>query len=174
MIEMMNDLSVNASERVLYVFANAVRTFGVTGADLQQDVAKANLHDLGSVEQMYDGKFQYVLNPLRRVKMIGSDFDSAMFLVDLTNQQIPGFEAESKAIEIFGESGMPGTIHLLMPYSQTTLSMLSTFGDYGDDEWQLALKNEMANAPKTSVVDGHDVELPDLDGTESIDQIVIE
>ena len=163
---MINELSINNSEQVRYVFANAVRTFGVTGADLQKDVAKADLHE-------YDGKFQYVLNPLRRVKMIGSDFDSAMFLVDLTNQQIPGFEAESKAIEIFGESGMPGTIHLLMPYSQTTLSMLSTFGDYDDDEWQLALKNEMANAPKTSMVDGHEVELPDLDGTESIDQIVV-
>lgn len=171
---MINELSINNSEQVRYVFANAVRTFGVTGADLQKDAAKANLHDLRSVEQMYDGKLQYVLNPLRRVKMIGSDSDSAMFLIDLTNQQIPGFEAESKAIEIFGESGMPGTIHLLMPYSQTTLSMLSTFGDYGDDKWQLAFQNEMANAPKTSVVDGHDIELPDLDGTESIDQIVID
>lgn len=149
------------------VFTNSVRTFGVTSDDLQRDAATTKARDLASIETMYDAKFAYVLNPLQRVQTIGSDLYCALYLVDLSNnQQLPGFQGHSKALELYGEAGMPGTTHLLLPYSQAVLSVFRSFNDFDDDYWQNAYDKALADAPKVSLNDSLSLELPNLSTTD--------
>lgn len=99
------------AEETKYVFTRGSDVIGYTEAELIQgaseygltgDTKEDILAEAGRVlTEDPDIKLAYQLKPLRRLEKIGQDDWTLMNVVDLKGQNLPGFEGEDKAIEIW-------------------------------------------------------------------------
>lgn len=168
-------------DQVKYVFNDGIEPIAFTKDQLikqaNADGYETSRHpdsmaaSIEAAEDLYDTKFKFMVKPLVRLERIHEDDAVLMNVVDLHDQQLPGFENQDKAIEIIGDYGMPGDTHLLMPYDQKTLSMLKSFDDYQEPEWQQAFDRQLAKAPEHA--GSQDLELPKVTADE-VSKIVYE
>ncbi|MGJ3921321.1 hypothetical protein ACLOC9_07755, partial [Limosilactobacillus mucosae] len=168
-------------DQVKYVFNDGIEPIAFTKDELikqaNADGYETSRHpdsmaaSIKAAEDLYDTKFKFTVKPLIRLERIHEDDAVMMNVVDLHDQQLPGFEGQAKAIEIIGDYGMPGDTHLLMPYDQKTLSMLKSFDDYQEPEWQQGFDRQLAKAPEYA--GSQDLELPKVTADE-ISKIVYE
>lgn len=168
-------------DQVKYVFNDGIEPIAFTKDQLikqaNADGYETSRHldsmaaSIKAAEDLYDTKFKFTVKPLVRLERIHEDDAVLMNVIDLHDQQLPGFEGQAKAIEIIGDYGMPGDTHLLMPYDQKTLSMLKSFDDYQEPEWQQAFDQQLAKAPEHA--GSQDLELPKVTADE-VSKIVYE